>query len=385
MRRARARWIASPVVLALGLPLAACAGGAGAAPGTAVDLVRAGCPAEVRILADSDPRVEQGALYQLLGDEPVIDAATRSVTAPLEVHGEKTGVRLTIVSNEEFGDIPTNERLHRDHDLLLAAVDADAAIVDADLFPTVAVFAPLERDPQVILWDPETFPGARSIAEIGVSFAFDGLPVPVLGAPRNLALDYLAGSGLLAPEQPLREYDGTTDAFVAARGQRAQQGEITTDPRRLQLRADWNRTVRYELIDEAGYPRYPALLSARPDDISRYADCFRALVPLLQRATVEFVAEPAPTTALIVEVAAEYGTSPDYDLAAATRAANVLVEYELMDNGDDDTIGDIDRGRMQLLFDVATPVFEELGYEITPGLTPGDISTDAFIDPSIGL
>ena len=45
--------------------------------------------------------------------------------------------------------------------------------------------------------------------------------------------------------------------------------------------------------------------------------------------------DPGPTAALIADVAAAYGSSPDYDDAAANRAAALVVEHDLMGTGDD--------------------------------------------------
>jgi hypothetical protein len=379
MRLSRA--LAPAIVAALVLPLAACAPD----PGGEFDLVRAGCPADIRVLADSDPRAELGALYALVGGDATIDAEKRTVSGSLVADGVDTGIRLTVVSRAPGAETSTAEALYGDPDLLLATIDADAAIVNAGTFPTVGIFAPLERDPQIILWDPDSYPNARSIAEIGVSYGVDNLPVPVLSAPGNLAIEYLAGSGLLDTAQPSPVYDGTSAAFVAGRGRIAQQGEVTIDPRRLQRDPGWGHSVRFELIEETGYPRYRSMFSARPDDVTRYADCFRLLVPMLQRSTVGFVESPDATAELIARAAKTFGTAPDYDLPAALRASDILLEQRLIDNGDDDTVGDVGGGRMQLLFDIAIPVFEELGYEVRPGLRPSDIATNAFIDPSIGL
>jgi hypothetical protein len=380
MRRLLPRLIAAPLAALVVVPVAGCATATPSTP----DLARAGCPADIRILTDSAPRVEQGALFRLLGEPRLVRAERRTVSAPLTVDGESTGVRLTIVFGEAFDGTTTTSRLYGDENLLLAAVDADLAIVDADQFPTVAVFAPLDRDPQVILWDPAIYPNIRTIAELGNAVAPDGEPVRVLGDPGDLALDTLVGAGLLREEQILPEYDGTLDAYTAAGGTVALQGEITVDPRRVPSAAV-DTPVRYQSIHDAGYARYPGMLAARPADVTRYADCLSALIPILQQATVDFLAEPEPIAEAVADLASRIGGPSPYDLATALAAAELLRTRSLIGNGADDTVGNIEGGRMQELFDVAVPALRDRGYGILDGLEPSDIATDAFIDPAIGF
>ena len=381
MRPPLPRLIAASIAALIAVPLAGCA----TEPSATLDLARAGCPADIRILTDSAPRAEHGALFQLLGATREVDAERRTISAPLTVDGESTGVRLTIVFGDAFDGTTTTSRLHADDDLLLAAVDADLAIVDADQFPTVAVFAPLDRDAQVILWDPVIYPGIRTIAELGISLGPDGEPVRVLGAPGDLTLDALVGLGLLREEQIVPEYDGTLDAYTAAGGLIALEGDLTLDPRRISA-ASPDAQVRYQSVDDTGYDRYPGMLATRPDAVTRYADCFSALVPVLQQATVDFLAGPEPIAASIAGLAARIeGPATSYDLAAALAAVEVLRTRSIIGNGTDDTIGNIDGGRMQELFDIGVPALRDRGYGIPSDLAPSDIGTNAFIDPEIGL
>ena len=109
MRRLPPRLIAAPLAALLALPATGCTTGR---PAT-LDLARAGCPADIRILTDSAPRVEQGALFHLLGESNRVYANRHSISAPLTVDGASTGVRLTILfatpmtGRQPLGSMPT--------------------------------------------------------------------------------------------------------------------------------------------------------------------------------------------------------------------------------------------------------------------------------------
>ena len=97
---------------------------------------RAGCPTNIRVQTDDRPGVEWGFLYSLLDPEDV-DMLTSGtgVRSALLVDGEPTGVSLTILSGDPVDGVSANVDLHDDENLLLAAVDTDAAILDAARVP----------------------------------------------------------------------------------------------------------------------------------------------------------------------------------------------------------------------------------------------------------
>lgn len=379
-RMMRTTGVCALALLAPGL-LGGCAGTGPEPPGDP-RLLEAGCPAEIRIRTDASPRVEQAAFYHLLDDGFEIDVAGQSVRGPLIADGADTGITLVIDTGDAYG--PTGaDALYGDDPPLLAQVDADHALRDLDRTPTVAIFAPLERDTAAVFWDPEYYE-VPSIATLGISFDDDAVPVSIRGGVDDYALDYLVGAKLILPEQADRLGDGSLVDFIAAGGALAQIGDATIDPFVLEHDAAWDREIEYDLLEEAGYPRYAGMLAARPEDVSRYADCFGLLVPILQRSTVDFFDDPDRTTAAIVQLAQSFG-HPEYTIGLAENALRMLRQRGIVGNGGNRWVGDVGTGRMQRFIDEATTAFRKANLSVVDGVRTQDLATDAFIDTSIGF
>ena len=54
-------------------------------------------------------------------------------------------------------------------------------------------------------------------------------------------------------------------------------------------------------------------------------------------------------------------------------------------NGPDQTLGNFDTARVQRMIEIVTPIFTAQRQPPKEGLTPEDIATNEFIDPSIGI
>lgn len=116
----------------------------------------------------------------------------------------------------------------------------------------------------------------------------------------------------------------------------------------------------------------------------RYADCFQVLVPVLQQALVDYAGDPEPANELVVELAAQLGdTAYGPELAAAATAE--LLDGRYLGNGRDDTIGDLDLGRVRGLLENAVPRWRDAEVPLPSGVTADTIVTNRFIDRSIGL
>ncbi len=211
--------------------------------------------------------------------------------------GEYTGVDITIVSGGSARPdfLQPDGMLYAEDDILLGYVGNDEAVVHSTAFPTVGIFAPLEKDPQMIMWDPATLTDVETIADLGAA----GTSIRVF--PGGYYIDYFTSSGVLSASQIDSTYDGAPDVFVASGGTIAQQGFASAEPYIYENEISaWGKPVAYELINDAGYPKYAAVVSTKPENITEYADCFTALVPVLQQAEVDFYADPAETNELIL-------------------------------------------------------------------------------------
>ena len=58
-------------------------------------------------------------------------------------------------------------QLYQNDDILLGYVYTDEAIQNSAEFPTVAIESGFEKNPQMIMWDPATYPDVETIEDIG--------------------------------------------------------------------------------------------------------------------------------------------------------------------------------------------------------------------------
>jgi hypothetical protein len=386
MRTTRTRAIIVAGLVAGSMTLAACS--TPAAVGTAaptptigaVDLAAAGCPANIKIQTDWNPEAEHGHLYQLLGAKYTINSDLKTVTGPLMASGAYTGVDVTILAGgPAVGFAQPNAQMYTDPSIFMAYVGTDEAIAHSGDLPTVGVFAPLEKDPQMIMWDPATYPNVKSIADLGKA----GVTIRVFGG--GTYIDYFVGAGVLSASQVDATYDGLPAVFVSEAGKIAQQGFASAEPYIYQNEVPaWGKPVKYQLINDAGYPKYAAVMSVIPANIDKYKDCLTALVPVLQQAELDYFASPDATNKLILQLVDKYNTGWVYSQGVADYSVKTLKD-QLVGNGGDKTLGNLDPTRVKALFDIVKPIYSKAGLPIKAGLAPEDIYTNKFIDPSIGF
>lgn len=347
----------------------------------AVDLAAAGCPADIRIQTDWNPESEHGHLYELVGDDYTVDSDEKSVTGPLVTSGEYTGVDVTILSGgPATGFTQPNAQMYNDPSIFLAYVGTDEAIAHSGDLPTVGVFAPLQKDPQMLMWDPETYPDVEGIADLGA----EGVTIRVF--PGGTYIDAFVGQGILSADQIDSTYDGTPAVFVSEGGAIAQQGFASAEPYIYENEVEqWGKPVAYQLINDAGYPKYAAVLSVIPENIDTYSECLTALVPVLQQATVDFFADPQSTIDLVLELVAAYDTGWVYSQGVADFSVETMLNDGIAGNDANGEMGTVDPERMTELFDLVTPIYTEQSLPVKEGVTVDDIWTDQFLDSSISF
>lgn len=387
MRLSRPLVLAAAGLCATGV-LAGCGGGDTSTPAPAagasgaVDLAAAGCPATVVIQTDWNPESEHGGLYQMLGPDPQIDAATKRVSGPLlDATGATTGVNLEVRSGgPAIGFQSVTSQMYTDTDITLGYVNTDEAAQLSATQPTTAVFAPLDISPLMIMWDPATYPEVTSIADLGRTGArvryFEG----------SAYMAYFTGAGLLTPEQVDGSYDGSPANFVAAGGRDAQQGFASAEPFVYQNEVPaWGKPVKFQLLHDAGFQAYQAAVSVRTGELANLSGCLEALVPVLQQAQVDYMADPKRANELILELVEQYDTGWVYSQGVADYSAQQQVALGLVGNGPDQTIGNFDLARITGVLDIVTPIFAAQGTPVAPGTTAEELATNEFIDPAIGL
>lgn len=351
-----------------------------AAPGSSLDL-QSVCPASVVVQMNWYPQAEHAGLYRLLGTAPSVDAAQKRVSAELVASGRDTGVRLEVRSGgPAIGFQQVSAQLYLDPAITLGVVATDEAVQNSKDHPTLQVMAPMDLNPQVILWSPDKHSDWKSIADIGRSSA------TVLYFGGATYMEYLVGAGILRRSQVDGSYDGTPSRFVASGGTVAQQGYATNEPYLYshELPA-WDKRIEFQLVHDTGYPIYPDAFAVRSADRGRLTPCLRKLVPILQQSTVDYVRDPGPTNRAIVSMVHDLNAAQDYTLNRANYAAGEMKKLKVISNGSNRTIGDFDMARIQKVTEIVGPIFARAGKPIASGLRPEDVATNEFIDPNVGL
>ena len=376
---------AASLVLVAGL--AACGGSAeeAAAPAPsaaagAVDL-SADCPATVVIQTDWNPEAEHGAQYALLGSDYTVDEKLKTVSGPLMSKGKSTGVNVEIrAGGPAIGFESVATQMYKDDKITLGYASTDGQIQTSKALPVKAVMAPLDINPQMIMWDPATYPTVKTIKELGAT----GAVVRVFGGASYM--EYLVDSGQIDRKNVDEGYDGTPANFVAAQGKDAQQGFASAEPYIYEKEvADWGKPVAFQLIHDAGWKIYAGTMSVKTADFEKLSPCLKKLVPVMQQAEVDYYTDPAATNKLILDLVEQYDTGWVYSQGVADFSVEQQKKLGLVGNGDNATIGDFDLDRVQGILDVMGPIADKLGTPAAEGLTVDDLVTNEFIDTSIGL
>jgi hypothetical protein len=353
------------------------------AMGEAVSLA-GDCPDTVAIQLDWMPEAEHGFLYQMVGDGYEIDAGKAYVTGPLiDANGNDTGVKIQIRSGGAAQNFsPVTQIMYANDDVLLGFVYTDEAIQFSGDFPTVAIESGYEKNPQMIMWDPATYPNVTGIADLGT----EGVKVRYFGGAAYM--DFLTGTGVLSADQVDGSYTGDPSLFIADEGKSAQQGFGSAEPYLYEVELpDWGKPVAYEYINDIGWENYAQSIATKPENIDKYSACFTKLVPIIQQASIDYLADPARTNAIILDAVDQFGADFgwEYTQGAADFGVKTIQADGLIANSPEGVIGQFDTERVAKLIELAVPIYTAQGATPKDGVTPDDIVTNQFIDTSIGL
>ncbi|MBI4936247.1 MAG: ABC transporter substrate-binding protein [Actinobacteria bacterium] len=343
------------------------------------------CPETIVLQTDWMPEAEHGYLYNLIGDGYEMDADKAYVTGPLVAGGVDQGVKIQIRSGglpQQF--TPVTQLLYNDSDILAGFVYTDEAIqFSGSEFPTVAVMSGFEKNPQMIMWDPATYPDVKGIADLGTN----NVTVRYFGGAAYM--DFLTATGVLSPDQVDGSYTGDPALFIADEGKAAQQGFGSAEPYLYENElTDWGKPVAYEYINDIGWKNYAQSIATKPENIEKYADCFTALVPMIQQSTVDYLTDPTHGTKVIIDATSSFGEAFGwtYTEGAAQFGVDTIIKDGLQANDPaSGVLGQFDETRVADLIEKAIPVYVAQGATPKDGLTPADIVTNQFIDPSIKL
>jgi hypothetical protein len=355
------------------------AGGTSGGAGSLKDV----CPATVAVQTDWNPEAEHGHLYQMLGPGYTVNADKKSVTGTLvDSKGNDTGVKLEVRSGgPAIGFQKVTSQMYLDDSITLGYVYTDEGVELSKDQRTVEVFAPFDKNPQMIMWDPATYPNITSIADLGKT----DTKILYFGTAAYME-DYLIPTGVVKQSQADGSYQGGPDSFVAAGGKVAQQGFASAEPYIYQNEVkQWGKPVKFQLIHDTGYPIYSQAVSVRADKLSALSPCLKKLVPIMQQATVDYVKNPAKTNAIILELVQKFNNGWQYSQGVADYAVKTMLDLGLVGNGPDKKLGNMEPDRIDKIIKIVGPALAKSGKDIKSGLKPADMSTNEFIDMSIGL
>ena len=338
------------------------------------------CPAKLVIQTDWFPEAEHGALYQMIGAPYKIDLNKKTVTGPLiAANGVKTSIEFEVrTGGPAIGFQGPSAVMATDSSIQLG-YSYNGEANQWDKTPLISVVAPLEKNPQMIMWDPATYPTAKSIADLSK-----------LGVTFNLfskeTLRFFIADGLVDEKLADPSYDGSPARFIASKGKIAQQGFASAEPYSYQNEfKEWGKPVAFQLLSDGSdkYLDYSQTIGVRPGDLAKLRPCLKKFVPIVQQAVVEYIAAPDRANAIIVDAVAQYKDFWKYSNDIAVFSVKTQKELGLVGNGSDKTVGNFDFVRLQKYLDamVKTGAFKGIpaGFDIKTQYT------NEFINPKIGF
>ena len=357
---------------------------AGSTPSTGAtgDVSLAGiCPDTVSIQTDWNPEAEHGWLYELIGDGYTVDTGKFTVTGPLMAGGTDTGVKIQIRSGgPAIGYQTVTSQMYADDSILLGFVYTDEGIQNSAKQPTIAVESGMDKNPQMIMWDPATYPDVTDIAGLGKD------KVKIRYFSGAAYMDFFTATGVLSKDQVDGSYDGTPALFVADEGKSAQQGFASAEPYLYENEiAGWMKPVKYAYINDAGWDNYAQSIATKPENVTKYAECLKKLVPMIQQSTVDYLADPTHANGIVLDAVQKFNNGWTYTQGTADYAVKTMKADGLLANGPDGVVGKFDMDRVTDLIAKATPIYTALDSAPKDGLKAEDIVTNEFLDPSIGI
>jgi len=340
----------------------------------AVDL-SAVCPSPLIIQTDWFPESEHGAAYNLLGDDYEVDVDNKIVTGPMVVAGEPTGIDLEIrTGGPAIGFAPVTTYMYTDRSIHIGYAFTDNQILGFKDAPLITVVAPLDINPQIVMWDADVYPEVETINDLGEQ----GIPINVFP---DAYVEAFVAQGIWSREQVDPSYDGSPARFIAE-GDIAQQGFASSEPYNYEfVFEEYGKAPAYQLVHDAGYQPYASVWGVRPESLDELRPCLEQFVPIVQQSVIDFATDPSHANAIIVDAVARYQDFWVYSPELAEYSVNTMIELGLIGNGPDDIVGNMDPDRIQKIIDS----LRDAGLDIPVDMTVDDLMTDEFIDESIGF
>jgi hypothetical protein len=340
------------------------------------------CPNPIVIQKDWLAEAEHGALYQLIGGGGKLSkndysGPLGSTGVNLEIldGGPGLGDGVTTVSSLFAGNLVQNKTP------MLAYVGTDDAVQFSKKFPVTAVVSPLAKQPTMLMYDPSNYPDLKTVQDVVNS----GAKIYVT-ALTNSYVQYLIGQGV-PQSRFITGYAGDKEKFITSGGKIINQGYVSNEVYSYEHETKtWDKPVKYILVDDLGYRPYPSALSVRTDKLQSLSACLKGLVPLIQQAQIDYSKDPTEVNDLLTKYNPKYSASFWFTSKGLSDAAVSAMKSTGIISDQPDGFGSFDTARMQTLIDILKPIFAKQGIDTyKTDVTPADVVSNQFIDPSIKL
>jgi hypothetical protein len=368
---------AALLVLSLGVVAAACGSDEEATPATdapaptdaasdttAAMADEAVCPENLVIQTDWFPELEHGGTYQLIGPGGTADKGTISYSGPVQPQYAVGGLKTITIKTVSFDKANSSQLLDGDADM--AYIGFGDVIKDSAAIPMVTIMKTLDKDPQMVMWDPTQLDIQKpeDIATTGAS---------VLHFPGPAYIDYMIGKGYMTADQSDPSYDGSDAKWVAEGGSFIQQGFATNEVYKYENEINWKdgapADVSFYTVGELGFDNYPASLTMLQSRATELDACLTLLVPKMAQAWVDFYNDPTPVMDSMITINETHdgfwGLSPELNAAGIA----LLEEKEIGANSADGTYCSLDADRASGIYDTVAPIYADQGVEIAPDVT----------------
>ena len=340
-----------------------------------VDLA-AVCPDPLVIQTNWFPEAEHGGLYEMVGEGYTVDTDQQVVRGPLVAGGQDTGIDIELrTGGPAIGNQPVSVLQYTDDGIHLGHANTEGQILRYEETPVLAVVAPMEINPQIIFWDPETYPDVETLADLGEG------EITINVFEGGTFTEVFVAEDIWHADQIDPSYDGSPARFIAEDGAIAQQGFASAEPYTYEHLEDWGKPVQYQTLHDAGFEVYAQTLAIVPDRLEELRPCLELFVPIAQQAAIDYIGAPDRANAIIIDAVTQYDDFWTYDEGLAQYSVETQRELGIIGNGPDGTLGNMDEARVQGVIDQ----IRDAGLEVPEDLTVADLVTNEFVDPDIGL
>ncbi len=378
------------IAIGLALVAAACGGGdddTAATQAPSATTATPVCPANIVIQSDWFPEPEHGMAYNLIGAGGEQDASNGVYSGPLQA---KYADRFTTseVPNIEvraggpfLGDQLVTQLSFLDDDITFAFQSNDQGIQFSQDFPMLAVMAPLEINPQVLLFDPDEY-DFSSISEVADSDA-----TVLAFSDQSTWVKFFVGTGQIRQEQLDPSYSGSAARFLTEDNIMSQAFVSNEVYKYENVIEGWQKPIGWLLMHDSGYEIYSQPMVIRADRKAELDECLKVMVPIFQQAAIDYITTDwGPVNEMLTTYVTDMASFWLLDEGINTAAVEIMLDLGIVGNGPDSTLGNFDLDRVQRTIDQLLPIYEADGLDsFNPDLTAEDLVTNEYIDPSIGL